>query len=110
MDANYTFKYIDVGTAQRAGDAGVFNNSLLKLASQNGLLKLSEPRKVSEKLINYHKIKDDAFPKSLSLMKPHSYRHLEKEKRIFKYPLSRAKRVVENAFGIMANRFCVFTP
>ena len=87
VDANYKFIYVDVGAAGRAGDAGVFNNSLLKSALQNGFLKLPEPRKVGEKLINYHMIGDDAFPMSLSLMKPQPHRHLEKEKRIFNYRL-----------------------
>ena len=38
-------------------------------------------------------------------MKPYSRRQLTEEQRIFKYRLSRAKRVSENAFGIMSVRF-----
>jgi hypothetical protein len=41
-------------------------------------------------------------------MKPYASRNLTHEQRIFNYRLSRAHRIVENAFGILANRFRVF--
>ncbi len=40
-------------------------------------------------------------------MKPFSKRNLTEEQRVFNYRLSRARRVSENAFGIMGVRFCV---
>ena len=38
-------------------------------------------------------------------MKPFSKRNLTEEQRVFNYRLFRARRVSENAFGIMAVRF-----
>jgi hypothetical protein len=51
---------------------------------------------------------DDAYPLRLDLMKPYPFRNMEHQQRVFNYRLSRARRVVENGFGIWANRWRVF--
>ena len=48
---------------------------------------------------------DKAYPLTTYLMKLYSRRTLDKSKAIFNYRLSRARRVVESAFGICASKW-----
>ena len=60
-----------------------------------------------ERLISYYictLCADDTFPLQENMMKPYRYKDIQIERRV----ISIARRVVENAFGIMANKFMVF--
>lgn len=60
--------------------------------------------------IPYMILGDEAFPLLNNLMKPYprDQSTVDATKAIFNYRLSRARRVVENAFGILSNTFRIF--
>ena len=58
--------------------------------------------------IDYFFVCDNAFPLAKHLMKPYPSRNLSEERQLFNYRLSRARRISENVFGLLASRFHVF--
>ena len=110
VDANYRFIYVNVGCNGRISDGGVFRASSLSDALNKDMLRIPAPKSPSDynTALPYVIVADDAFPLQGNLMKPYPNRGLSKEQRTFNYRLSRARRIVENAFGILANRFRVF--
>lgn len=100
VDDQYCFKYIDVGTNGRESDGSVFVKCTLKNAVENNLLNMPS---------NTIFIADDAFPLKEYLLKLCSHHDpLTIKERVFNYRLSHARRIVENAFGILVSRFRIF--
>nr|CAI5821993.1 unnamed protein product [Callosobruchus analis] len=79
VDDDYCFIYTNIGANGRCSDGGVFQNCSIFRDLENNML----PN-------NGFFVGDDAFP-----LKPYLL-------------LSRARRIVENAFGILASRFRIF--
>ncbi|XP_031351826.1 putative nuclease HARBI1 [Photinus pyralis] len=106
-DAKYRFTYIDVGVNGRVSDGGVFSQSDLYRALENNSLNipLDKPLPGMQRAVPYVILADAAFPLKKNILKPYPFRGLTEEQAIFNYRLSRGRRVVENAFGILANRF-----
>jgi len=114
VDADYKFLFVDVGANGAGSDGGVFAETSLREGLEDDSIGLPPPEPLpgdeQGTPVPYFMVGDDAFPLRSWLMKPLPLRNMTKEQRIFNYRLSRARRVVENAFGVLANRFrCLLT-
>ena len=58
--------------------------------------------------VPYFLVGDKAYPLQSWLLIPYPGQGISKEQRIFNYRLSRPRRVIENAFGILNARWRVF--
>ncbi|KAL8595199.1 hypothetical protein ACOMHN_043352 [Nucella lapillus] len=111
VDANLKFIYIDVGSYGRNSDGGIFAHSMGKAMATNALKFPPDARlPYADNLgpLPYVVVADEAFPLSKHIMRPFPGRSLSLDKRIFNYRLSRARRIVENAFGVLAARWRIF--
>lgn len=104
-DADYRFLYVDVGAYGSEGDSGVFNGSEFGEKIVRNTLSLPPNAKIGTKNVPFFFIADDAFPLCQRIMKPYRGQSLTKEERIFNYRLSRARRCIENAFGILSRKW-----
>ena len=100
VDADYKFINVDVGSEGSTNDASIFNNSSLHTALQNNTVNF----------LPHHVILGDGiFQLKTWLMKPYGRRRSTAKEVVFSYRLFRARRVVENAFGILTRRFRIFS-
>uniref|UniRef100_A0A1X7T7L1 DDE Tnp4 domain-containing protein n=1 Tax=Amphimedon queenslandica TaxID=400682 RepID=A0A1X7T7L1_AMPQE len=109
VDADYKFIFVDIGCNGRVSDGGIFRESTLSAAQESNALDFPPPEPLPGCTlpIPYMVVADAAFPLKHYIQKPYSQNGLTHNKRIYNYRLSRARRVVENAFGILGNRFRV---
>lgn len=107
VDSNYEFLFVEAGANGRVSDGGVFANSKFADKFTEKKLRIPEWRQLpnSTSSAPYVIVADDAFPLKENIMKPYGGNQIESDRRIFNYRLSRARRIVENAFGILSSRF-----
>ena len=108
----YEIHWADVGCNGRASDGTIWNKSDLKnhlSSAENGLhVPPPAPLPGRELVVLYVITGDDAFGLKTFLMKPYPLSGLSNERRIYNYRLSRMRRVSENAFRILANKWRIF--
>jgi hypothetical protein len=107
-DSYYEFIYFNFGTSGRVSDWGVFEYTDFYDKLQNECLKIPESSDAKGRKLPYVFIGDEAFSLRKDFPKPHNMKQLTRERKIFNYRLSRARRIIEIVFGILVARFGIF--
>uniref|UniRef100_A0A1X7VAV4 DDE Tnp4 domain-containing protein n=1 Tax=Amphimedon queenslandica TaxID=400682 RepID=A0A1X7VAV4_AMPQE len=96
----------------RYSDGGIFSNCSFGQALEANSLFLPDPSPLpndtSRHPLPYVIVGDEAFPLKSYLLRPFPGRYLPEDQAIFNYRLSRARRIIENTFGILAARWRIF--
>ncbi|XP_066947159.1 uncharacterized protein [Macrobrachium rosenbergii] len=122
VNTEYKFLYVDVSAIASKSNGGFVsaNTQLCKMLDRREA-NLPAPERLPNETedkrpptrpapIDYFFVGDVAFPLKKYMMKPYPARRLTIPEHIYNYRLSRARRTVKNAFGILANRFSVSHP
>ena len=109
-DAKYCFTLLDIGGVGSTNDASILSESNIGRLFEKSQSSSSFPSHSSHgsKTLPYVIVGDDIFPLKPWLMKPFPGRNLEECHRVFNYRLSRARRCIENAFGILSAKWRIF--
>lgn len=109
VDADYKFLMVDIGQMGSVSDGGVWDACTFGHGWNRDLIDVppASPLPGTTTAIPYVIVGDEAFPLKPNLMRPYPGRESNHNhrKRTYNYRLSRARRVVENAFGILAARW-----
>lgn len=112
VDANYKFIAVDVGAYGKNSDGGIFANSSFGKALEKNKLNVPKDRNLpgTQSPAPFVIVGDEAFPLKPYLLRPYpgSTINGDVEKQIFNYRLSRARRVSENAFGNLVQKFRIY--
>lgn len=107
-DAHYNFTLVDIGDYGSNNDSGVLSHSWMGKAIEDGSINFPKPEHLEGcdlPLLPYFLVGDEAFGLKPWLQRPYPGKCLTEPMRIFNYRLSRARRVIENAFGILTARW-----
>ncbi|KAM4026803.1 uncharacterized protein ACNLHF_022662 [Anomaloglossus baeobatrachus] len=111
-DAEYKFIAVDIGAYGKSNDSQVFKLSAMgrNLYGNSFSFPAATPLPNTDgPPMPFVCVGDEAFQLDKHLMKPFSSRALTHTRKIFNYRLSRARRMVECAFGILTAKWRVLT-
>lgn len=111
VDANYNFIAIDVGSYGRNSDSSILSHSEMGKQLETGTFGMPDDKVLPGTDISAPCVilGDEAFTLSSYMMRPYPRASTrEHNKLIYNYRHCRARRVSENAFGIMAQKFRIY--
>ncbi|XP_046674805.1 uncharacterized protein LOC124363592 [Homalodisca vitripennis] len=106
-DYDYKLIYFSFGVNGRVSDGDVLSYCDLYEKMAKKTLGLPQPSVADGTLLPYVFIGDEEFELRENLMKPFNASVLNYERRICNYRFSRARRIIENVYGILVARFGV---
>lgn len=112
VDAQYKFLVVDIGAYGKNSDGGILSNSNLGKALERNKLNIPNDQYLpdaNEKLPLVI-IGDEAFPLKKYLLRPYPGPQMyeDQKKKNFNDRLSRARKVVEDAFGQLTAKFRIY--
>lgn len=112
VDANYKFIAVDVGTYGSEGDAGAFMRSKMGQHINGNTFKIPPPKALpgTDAVVPHVIVADGGFALHDNVMKsyPRKAAITDRSKLIYNFRHSHARRVSENAFGILSSIFRIF--
>lgn len=108
-DANYKFLIVEIGGWGQQSDGGTFNASEMFDHMQKGTLNIPPDAPLPDPHLTidmpYVFVGDEAYPLMRNLLRPYPRSQLDPAKEYFNDRLSRARKCVECAFGIMTAKW-----
>ena len=116
VDAHYRFIFVDIGQYGSNADGPVFQKSEFGTLYMKGQLNVPGPKYLPKArylgAMPHVIVADEAFPLCPTIMRPfprgRNAARMPRPHQVFNYHLSRARRTVENAFGILAQCFRIY--
>ncbi|KAL6418260.1 hypothetical protein ACFW04_006213 [Cataglyphis niger] len=97
-------KHVSIQCPPKTGSNSAFGQAIYA-----GEIDFPFPKEIpgSDVILPFTFVADEAFPLGIYMMRPYArtYRTFGNEERIFNYRLNRARRTIENAFGIMSSTY-----
>ncbi|KAG8196015.1 hypothetical protein JTE90_028985 [Oedothorax gibbosus] len=111
VDCNYKFLVIDVGGYGKQSDGGTFLASDLYTAIADGSIVLPQQDDLPDTNVEapYVMLADEAYPLLPFMMTPFKRATLDDSTRVFNERLSRARKTVECAFGILFSKWRILS-
>nr|XP_036227301.1 protein ALP1-like isoform X2 [Bactrocera oleae] len=106
-DSDHTFTFVDVGAVESQSYGGIFAKSAFgkMILRENIVLPPLDHLPSTNKDFQFFFVGGSAFPLKGNLMRPYPGRNLSPLKEHHNKNLSSARVYIENAFGILANRW-----